>query len=413
MASILYPFCAVLAWLAACYELPRLRRQKDASLLALCAGFVLLAAGFTIATPTIYLHIDRLVGYPNISALLSEGCALIFAAALQVMLLLWLYPREDASARIWPRSLAFAVVLAAMVILFLLAPRAPENPADFAASNARQPYFAAYLLLYMAAFMMMQIEVIRLCARCAGNCGRPWLRRGLRTATAGAAFALIYSLARTADVTGALAGLDARMWEPIARVGVGVGDILYLIGWTMPSWGPRLSAAWAWIVNYRAYRQLYPLWAALYMLAPQIALDPPRTRIGDILNTLDLHFRLHRRVIEIQDGILALRPHLATAVADQPAATGALHATAGPPGHVEPAIAASQLRNALHAKASNAPPPTVEASFPVPGGQDGFDGEMNWLVALARAFSRSAPAAAANTTYSHDRSRNGVSRNSY
>jgi hypothetical protein len=404
MGSMLYPFCAILAWLAAFYELPRLRRQKDASLLALCAAFTLLAAGFTFSTPTIWLHVDRLVRYPNISALLSQGCAFIFTAALQVLLLLWLNSREDAWARIRRRSPAFAAVLAAMTILFLLTPKTPENPTDFAASNAGQPYYAAYLLLYMAAFAVMQIEVIRLCVRYARNCGRPWLRRGLRTATAGAAFALIYCLARTADAVGALAGLDVRTWEPIARVGVSAGDILYLIGWTMPSWGPRLSAAWAWIADYRAHRSLYALWAALYELAPQMALDPPRTRTGDILSMRDMHFRLHRRVIEIQDGILALRPHLAAAVADGPAATGAPHPAAAPLGYVGPAVIAAQLRTAMDAKASNAPPASVVAPVPVPGGQDGFEGEMRWLVGVARAFDRAAPAPAAN------RARKGVSR---
>jgi hypothetical protein len=121
-----------------------------------------------------------------------------------------------------------------MTALFLLTPTAPENPADFAASNAGQPYYAVYLLVFATAFAVMQIEVIRLCVRYARNCGRPWLRRGLRTATAGAAFGVIYSLARTADAAGALSGLDPRRWEPIAQLGAGGGEILYLIGWTMP-----------------------------------------------------------------------------------------------------------------------------------------------------------------------------------
>jgi hypothetical protein len=410
MSSILYPLCAILAWLAAFYKLPSLRRQKDASLLALCAAFMLLAATFTISTPTIWLHIDRLAGYPNISALLSQGCVIIFTAALQVLLLLWLNSRDDAWAKIRPRSLAFAVVLAVMAALFLLAPAAPENPTDFAVSNAEEPYYAAYLLLYAAAFAVMQIEVIRLCVRYARSCGRPWFRRGLRTATAGAAFGLIYCLARTADVAAALSGLDPRSWEPIARIGAGGGEILYLIGWTMPSWGPRLSAAWTWMASYRAHRQLYPLWAALYGLNPQIALDPPGSGIGDILNVRDLHFRLHRRVIEIQDGRLALRPYLAAAVTDAAAVAGAPQATAAPPGRVDPAIAAAQLRTAIGAKVNDMPPATVEDLVPAPGGQPDFDGEMKWLVAVTRAFSRSAPAPAATAIYRYAHGRNGVSR---
>jgi hypothetical protein len=362
MVSILYPLCAVLAWLAGLYKLPSLRRQKDAAFLTLCVAFVLLAATFTISTPMIWRHIDRLAGYPNISALLSQGCALTFTMALQVLLLLWLHSRKDAWARIRLSSLAFAVVLAAMVALFLLTPIAPENTTDFAESNAGQPYYAAYLLLYVITFAVMQIEVFRLCARYARRCGRPWLRWGLRTAMAGAALGLIYCLARTADVAGALSGLDPRSWEPTAQIGASGGEILYLIGWTMPSWGPRLSSAWAWIADYRAHRQLYGLWAALYRLTPQIALDPPRSRISDILNIRDLGFRLHRRVIEIQDGYLALRPYLPAAAANRPAASTPV-TPPPPPTDVDPATAAAQIRSAMDAKASNAPPVTASASL--------------------------------------------------
>jgi hypothetical protein len=389
MSSILYPFCAALAYLAAFYKLPHLRRRPDASLFTLCVAFLLLAATFTISTPTVWLRIDWLTGYPNISALLSQGCVIIFTAALQVLLLLWLNSREDAWAKIWPRSLAFGMTLAAMVTLFLLAPAAPENPTNFAESNAGQPYYAAYLFLYVTAFAWVQIEVVLLCVRYARRCGHPWLRRGLHTATAGAACGLIYCLVRAADVAGALSGLDMTGWETVARLGAGGGEILYLIGWTMPSWGPRLSAARAWIVNYRAHRQLYQLWAALYELTPKIALDPPKSRIGDILNVRDLSFRLHRRVVEIQDGRLALRPYLAAAVADAPQATAA-----GPghvPGHADPAAEAAQLKIAMDAKINRVPPATTVEAAPDPAGQDGLNDEMRWLIAVARAFSRSGP----------------------
>jgi hypothetical protein len=384
MSSVLYPCCAVLAWLAAFYKLPRLRRQPDASLITLCVAFMLLAATFTISTPAIWLRIDRLVGYPNISALLSQGSVIIFTAVLQVLLLLWLNSRQVAWAKIRPRSLAFAMALAAMAILFLLAPKAPENPTDFAVDNAGQPYYAAYLLLYVAAFAVMQIEVIRLCGRYARSCGRPWFRLGLRISMVGAALGIIYCLARTADVAGALSRLDPDRWETVPRLGAGGGEILYLIGWTMPSWGPRLSAAWAWMASYRAHRQLYPLWAALYKLTPEIALDPPKSRIDDILNVRDLSFRLHRRVVEIQDGRFALRPYLAVAIAGGPRATAA--DTARAPGQVDPAAEAARLRVAIDAKASNVPPADTMPSAPGLAGQDDFHGEMKWLIAVARAF---------------------------
>lgn len=298
MDSLLYPLCAVLAWLAAFYQLLRLRQRRDAPLITLCVAFILLAAAFTISTPVVWLHLDRLAGYPNLSALLSQGCVLLFAASLQVLLLLWLHSRDDAWSRLRPRSLILGVVLAVMLVLFLLAPTTRENSVNFAASNAGDSFYAAYLLLYVIVFAIMQIEVIRLCLRYARICPRPWLRRGLRTTTVGAMFGLVYCAARIADVGAALAGLDPLKWEVLPRLGAGGGEVLYLIGWTMPAWGPRLSARAAWVASYRAHCQLYPLWSALNQLTPDLALDPPASRIADILDVRDLDFRLHRRVVE-------------------------------------------------------------------------------------------------------------------
>jgi hypothetical protein len=393
MNNIIYPFCAVLAWLAFIYKLPRLRQQRDSSLLTLCAAFALLAATFTISTPAVWVHIDGLIGYPNISALFSQGCVLIFAASLQVLLLLWLNPREEAWAKIRPRSLAFGVVLALMAALWFMAPATPENPTDFVASHAGQPYFAAYLLLYVAAFTVMQIEVARLCLRYARSCGRPWLRRGLLTTTAGALLGLVYCLGRTADVAGALAGLNPLTWEALPRLGAGGGEVLYLIGWTMPSWGPKVSAGRAWLASYRAHHHLYPLWAALYQLAPHIALDPPKPRILEILNFRDLDFRLHRRVIEIQDGRLALRPYL-SAAAPATAPAQAEEDRLDTSSRIDAATEAMQLRIAMNAKASNMPPlESAAAQPPAPAGQDDFHGEIKRLVAVAQAFNRCGPAA--------------------
>jgi hypothetical protein len=70
-----------------------------------------------------------------------------------------------------------------------------------------------------------------------------------------------------------------------------------------------------WAGRLRAYQRLYCLWAALYAVDPRIALDPPPSRRADLLNLRDLDFRLYRRFIEIQDGLLVLQPHMDGTVA--------------------------------------------------------------------------------------------------
>jgi hypothetical protein len=62
--------------------------------------------------------------------------------------------------------------------------------------------------------------------------------------------------------------------------------------------------------RHRDLRQLYPLWELLYRATPGIALDPPRSALADAIRLRNLEFRRYRRIIEIHDGRLALRPHL-------------------------------------------------------------------------------------------------------
>jgi hypothetical protein len=86
---------------------------------------------------------------------------------------------------------------------------------------------------------------------------------------------------------------------------------------TPSTWGRALEAlqrAWR---QWRSYRDLHPLWSVLHQSVPQIALSPPRGLRHQI------GFRLYRRVIEIRDGELALRPYLYAAVAEAAASAAA------------------------------------------------------------------------------------------
>lgn len=82
-----------------------------------------------------------------------------------------------------------------------------------------------------------------------------------------------------------------------------------VMGSTMPAWGPYVGipALVGWFRRYRAYRVLYPLWRDLYEASPEIALLRPLPPLIDALTVHDLDFRLYRRVVEIRDGLLAIR----------------------------------------------------------------------------------------------------------
>jgi len=82
------------------------------------------------------------------------------------------------------------------------------------------------------------------------------------------------------------------------------------VGVSMPTWGPRLGLEtlyWQ-ARRYVLYRRLSALWLSLYQASPEIALFPPRARVGDLVAMADIDFYLNRRVVEIRDGILKLLP---------------------------------------------------------------------------------------------------------
>ncbi|WP_334028402.1 MAB_1171c family putative transporter [Nocardia terpenica] len=60
------------------------------------------------------------------------------------------------------------------------------------------------------------------------------------------------------------------------------------------------------VANWWHCARLYPLWKALCHALPHITLNPPRPRLIDALTLHDSQLRLHRRLIEIRDGLLIM-----------------------------------------------------------------------------------------------------------
>jgi uncharacterized protein DUF6545 len=79
----------------------------------------------------------------------------------------------------------------------------------------------------------------------------------------------------------------------------------------------RLSARLRPVREAGTYLRLYPLWRLLYDTVDGIALEAaPRSRLADLAALRDVGFRLQRRLIEIDDGLLRLGPYLASAGLD-------------------------------------------------------------------------------------------------
>jgi hypothetical protein len=80
---------------------------------------------------------------------------------------------------------------------------------------------------------------------------------------------------------------------------------LILVGSSVPAVGVAWRAARHW----RYLRALHPLWQDLTGAVPEVVL-------GEELRRRELRMRLHRRVVEIRDAILALQPYVSAAQRD-------------------------------------------------------------------------------------------------
>ncbi|MGP3999424.1 MAB_1171c family putative transporter [Streptomyces sp. 8N706] len=403
MNFYLHPLCAVIAWLALFYKISDVRRSsRDYALIALCSVLAFSALSFTLSHPLVWPRVDGLLGFPNSAALVSQCCVVMVVVSQQVVLVFWSHTSQRSAWRAArTRLLTAALVLAALISLFLSMSPAEQRPKDFTLHYADHPLYATYLLLYIVYYAFGEIEIGRLSHRYAKVSHRLWLRRGLRLIALGAFVTLGYSTIRIANLVAVPLSLDLRAWEPVAWFCGDIGALLTLIGWTLPGWGPFLGIPRRWMHTYLQYRRLLPLWKAVCAAAPAVRLTPHATGFWGGLSLGALEFRLYRQVIEIRDGQLALRDYTdpgtvreATRLGrDAGLADRALEAV------VEAARLASMLRAARERDRPAAGPPP---SRPVAGPEQAdLADETAWLVEVARAFAGAPVVAALNAADSH------------
>ncbi|MGW7719262.1 MAB_1171c family putative transporter [Streptomyces chartreusis] len=313
--------CAATCLAACIYMSLGLRtNRRDRALLMLTAAFGFKFVSLTIAAPDVAAAADRLIGIPDLTALVVHlfggvGSSTGILAALSY----WTCPAEQARQRVKCWLVIAAVMAGALIGLWLAArPAVSNRSGNYLLDNMQLPQVAVYLVLYTVAFAAGLLEILVICVRYARLAPGVWLRRGLRITAIGAAVYLLYCGYRLICVTAVHLRVDLPDLEFITPVCIGAGVPLMAIGLTLPSWGAKLTAASAWLHDYRSYQALYPLWRELYDQVPSIALDPPRSRIADILRFREIGYHLCRRVIEINDGRLALGSPTAAVQAQAP-----------------------------------------------------------------------------------------------
>lgn len=381
---------AVLAWTAVAYKLPITRRGPQHA--ARCAHWLTLlclALALTVLLPPVYHGLNHLSGVPNLARLLGNSLMLIACWMAQAFLR-HLGPSDEGVRLTISRSgWALVGALALMAGLFARAP-VEQEAFDFTRRYGSTPYVLEYRLVFLISLSLELISVIRLASRFARATDRPPLSLGLHLVALGCLVGVGYAAHEGLRT----AALRLEVGEPLPASDLITGLLvasavaLTLVGSTIPTWGARagIPALYRWLSRYRAYRRLYPLWRDLYQANPEIALLPAPTALADALTVRDLGFRLYRRVVEIRDGHLALRPYLDPRVA---ASAQRLCQDAGLSGEeAHTTIEAAGLAAALRARAERQPPLSKLVAPATQGGAD-VRSEVAVLERVARCYERS------------------------
>ncbi len=247
-----------------------------------------LAISQTALTPAV-IDFTRATGLHNVERLIGHLAMLgaVWAGA-QIMLRLHRYDARARRHTVWVISAG-----AVMSLLFALTPNLyPQSP-----------WVMEYCIAYAVALLPEFTVIGRLCLRDALKAPDRTLRLGLGLVVAGIGAAACYMTSKTVVAISARAPIDFSWGKGfvLSKALPTTAHLCVLAGVAVP-------AIAEWMGRYRRYRRLGPLWSALYRAEPAIALEPPGLLRGNTL--FPTRMQLYRRVIEIRDGLLAIRPYL-------------------------------------------------------------------------------------------------------
>ncbi|GAA1984575.1 MAB_1171c family putative transporter [Catenulispora subtropica] len=350
---------------------------------ALCEGcsLALLAPGT--------VHALTRAGAPGL-AVIAAGDAVRTAAISFLMLLACaLNPRRRLRRRPWGH-LAVAVLVQLAMLALLLGAR-PRLSADGELATAasgrwllalRVALFAGYALWALAELFLALLPQADLAATRA-------LRWGVRLILTAICAGMLWTLWSYDDIAGMLRTGRQDGSEDVVSNSLGaLCAALVATGAVLGRSDATLSATARWFRLCRCYWLLGPLWSALRKAMPYIAF--PQAARPRLAGRLRLEFALYRRVIEIHDGRLVLRPYHHPAVS---AWVAEIVQTADPRAPepsdalLEAATIATALENMRRGRRFTdvAEVPTGDSARVLTD----LDSEVLWLSRVAWAFSRS------------------------
>ncbi len=376
MVDTLVAATAVLLWAVTLLRFALWLRMRVLGRALLTLVFGGLAMSATFFTPAVYTWTETALAVPNIAEPLARTGVLVAAWGAQGM------AHEQVSgnrSRVSPpvRLAALLCALGLVWLLFVAADlRAPTL--HFTRDYGHRPLVAAYLLASLAYLSWALVDVL-LGARAWGPRASPALRAGLHLIGCGCLAGCGYVAVKVAALVGIVVNtpLSERVEASVGRGLAVVAGLLVAAGCAAPSLAARTARLSTWWAERGALLALRPLWEDL-VAATGVAFREMyrvRSRHRERLLVSGVHELLYRRVIEIRDAELVLRPYLDTDVAVN------ARCRLSSASDVEAAVQAAILTHAVGAAERAEPAEVAATPMSSAGPQDTSD--LHWLLRVA------------------------------
>ncbi|GGU38113.1 MAB_1171c family putative transporter [Streptomyces violascens] len=313
-SNIVYLAISVITLAIAAWKALALRRDPTTTLALTTSMLFCATLVYVMASPVGYRTLGDWTGQPSFATLPVYVGILACFALVHLITLLWdsalleVPKRRRNLVTAW--SVGYVASGCLMVAAFAAADLSgPADPLKFNTAFTDDPFVLIFLAVFLATLTSGTLNTYRQCRR--AEVSDPGLQHSL--AAFGYAMLVIfgYVVCSVPAIVAAVCGSHA-----LDTVGV-FGSSFGAFGCIIMCYGLSGSAVGAWLRERRDYTTLQPLWELVVgQVDDDLAFNPDSTPGQGGKLPANVSFNLHRRVIEILDGIRTLRPWVSQDVID-------------------------------------------------------------------------------------------------
>jgi hypothetical protein len=352
--NLIYVPIAVISGVIGCSKLRELLRGFRDYLMVITISSYMGVTAFLSMSPVVWHPLGRVSGVPALGSFTAYLSIFGYAAFHHILVLMWGRDSGAITASRLSRKtrvlgVGYALIASGMTVCFLTAHTGPARPWSFDVDLAHDPAILAFLCLYAGGCLFALWNAARECAKCADHLldnGSQSVEtiRGLRWLSIGTVFIWLSFVPKAIGFLAAAAGhreLDAL--DTTSPLIGSFGALFNQAGYL----GPAISA---WLRERRDLRALRPLWN---LVVPENAVHLARPGVFAETFGVGVRFHMFRRVIEISDALVLLRPWMDAAPAERVRAAAARQGLTED--ETEAAAAVAVVVDAVHRKRRDEP----------------------------------------------------------